>query len=177
MRLSPERKVPETQDLQAEGAVGNQAGHVHRRLAMIVRSKGGHAAHVQLERRIPQDPAQVAGIEPEVGTGQGRPGHPVQAHDLGGDALAQAVGVLGIVEKGSLGMGVGIDESGGEGETLQWNDSPGLGPGEVCDGFDLLPDDPQVGGNGRGSRAVEELSSTQDEVEGHGAERACRKAD
>ena len=157
--------------------MGNQVGNVYRRLAMIVRSKGRDAAHVQLERRIPQDPAQVAGIEPEIGRGQGRPGHPVQAHDLGGDALAQPVGVLGIVEQRSLGMGVGIDESGGEGETLQWNDSPGLGPGEVSNGFDLLADDPQVGGNGRGSRAVEELSSSEDEIEGHGAERACRKAD
>ena len=109
--------------------MGNQAGHVHRRLAMIVRSKGGDAAHVQLERGVPQDPAQVAGIEPEIGTGQGRPGHSVQAHDLGGDALPQPVGVLRIVEQCSLGMGVGIDESGGEGETLQWNDSPGLCPG------------------------------------------------
>ncbi len=67
-------------------------------------------------------------------------------------------------------MGVGIDESGSDRETVHWNDSPGLDSGEVPDGFDPLPGDSQVGGNGRRSRAVEELSAGEDEVEGHGAE-------
>ena len=108
--------------------MGNQVGNVYSYLAVVVRSKGSDAAHVQVGRGISQDPAQVAGIEPEIGPGQGSPGHPVQAHDLGGDALAQPVGVLGIVEKRPLGVGVGIDESGSDRETLQRKDAPGLGP-------------------------------------------------
>ena len=52
-----------------------------------------------------------------IGRRQWRERHAVEAHDFGCDPLTQTAGVLWIDQQVAFRMGMGVDETGGDGQT------------------------------------------------------------
>src|SRR3569833_4715871 len=73
--------------------------------------------------------------------------HATVADDLGGDALHEAACHTGVVEDGEVGVGVDVDEAGGDGEAGGVEDASGGLGGKVADAVDTVPRDGNVGGD------------------------------
>ena len=127
---------------------------VDRDFAVVVRPERRDAGHVQVFGRLAQDAGQVAPVDAIVVGGHRGVAQAVLAEYLGGDALAQSVGVLGVEEQYAVGVGVGVDEAGRNGESGGVNDAARAGLGEVSDLGDSLAVDADVGPEGWRSGAI-----------------------
>ena len=127
--------------------------------AVVVGPERRDAGHVQVFGRLAQDAGKVAAIHAVVAGGQRSVAQAVLAEYFGGDALAQAIGVLGVEEQNAVGVGVGVDEAGGDGESGGVNDAARAGLGEVSDFGDALAVDAYVCPEGWRSAAIDNDSA------------------
>ena len=112
---------------------------------MVMTAESGDRIHRQAGDRVAEQAGQPAPVDEMVGRRQGREGHSVQAHDLGGDPLAQSVGVLRVGEQVPLGVGVGVDEAGRHRQAAGIDGARRLGLGEIAHLLDALAADAYVG--------------------------------
>ncbi len=76
--------------------------------------------------------------------------------------------MLGVREEGTLGVGVGVDEAGRDGEAGRVDHPPGVGAGEVVDGGDGLALHADVGPAARTAGAVHDRATADHQVEHEG---------
>ena len=110
-RVAPEGQVVEPEDLEAHGAVRHEIGRVDGNLAVVVAPEGRDAAHVQVVGRVAQEAGQPVPVRAIVRRRERRVRHAIDAQELGGDALPQAVGMLWIDQERAFGVRMRIDET------------------------------------------------------------------
>ena len=116
--------------------------------------EGRDAGHVEVFGRLAEDAGEVAAVDAVVVGGHRGVAQAVLAEYLGGDALPKSVGVLRVDEQNAVGVGVGVDEAGRDGESGGVNDASGAGFGEVSDLCDAFTVDADVGPEGWRSAAI-----------------------
>ena len=142
--VAGQRHVAEPENLETDGPVRHEIGGVDGDPAVVVAAESGDRIHRQAGDRVAQQAGKPAPVGEMVGRGQGGEGHSVQAHDLGGDPLAQPVGVLRIGEQVPFRVGVGVDEAGGNRQTAGIDGARRLCLGEIADFLDALAADADV---------------------------------
>ena len=106
-------------------------GGVDGNLAVVVGPEGRDAGHVEVFGRLAQDAGEVTPVDAVVVGGHRSVAEAILAEYLGGDALAQAVGVLWVEEQDSVRVGVGVDEARRDGEAGSVYNTARAGLGEV----------------------------------------------
>ena len=137
-RVAAQRDVPETDGFQTDGGVRDVVRGVDGYLAVVVRPEGRDAGHVEVFGRLAQDAGKVAAIYAVVVGGHRGVAEAVLAEYLGGDALAQSVGVLRVEQQHAVGVGVGVDEARRDCESGGVYDAARAGLREVSDLGDAL---------------------------------------
>ena len=152
--VAAQRDVPEADGLEPDGGVRDVVCGVDRDFAVVVRPEGRDAGHVQVFGRFAQDAGQVTPVDAIVVGGHRGVAQAVLAEYLGGDALAQSVGVLGVEEQYAVGVGVGVDEAGRDGESGGVYDAARGGRRQVSDLGDAFAVDADVCPEGWRSAAI-----------------------
>jgi hypothetical protein len=132
----------------SKSAVRYGVDDVYGRTVVVVAQERVDAFGFDVLRGQLVDPGEVPAIHQVVLMRQRCVGEAVLTQYLGGDALAQSVGMLWVEEQSAIGMGVGIDESWRNGQAGRV-DNPvcaGLCVGEVPDGYYVLAVYSDVGG-------------------------------
>ena len=163
-RLAPQRLVVESERLQPHGRVRHEVGRIDRNLPVIVAAEGGDAAHVEMLGRISQETAEPVAIGLEVVARERRVRHAVDAEELGGDALPDAVGVLRVDQQRTLGMGVGVDEARRHGKTLGIDHARGFRPGQIADRLDPFALEADIAAIAGAAAAVDDRSTDYNHV-------------
>ena len=174
--------------LHGPGGELPHALHLRRRRLAVVPAHGRHphvpvaheGGHVGADALVLQarEVAVEAGPVALEAAGHGRvqgavvglvvPGrrrrHAAVADDLGGDPLGHGGGGAAFHQEGEVGVGVDVDEAGGDEAPGGVDGGSGRGPGEIANGGDAAVLDGHVGGARRGAGAVEEAASGDEQI-------------
>ena len=146
--------VPEADGFQTDGGVGDVVRGVDGHFSVVMGPEGRDAGHVEVFGRLAEDAGKVAAVDAVVVGGQRGVAQAVLAEYLGGDALPDSVCVLRVEEQYAVGVGVGVDEAGRDGESGGVYDASRAGLGEVTDFGDALAVDADVCPEGWRSAAI-----------------------